>query len=252
MLSKTQNKYIRSLALQKFRKENKSFLIEGEKIVMEWVEAAPKIKILVALEEWIIENKALLNKGNIEQIVSVTAEELQQLSALKTAHSVLAVVPFDTQTPTINYDPIWSFALDQIKDPGNMGTILRIADWFGVPQVICSNNCVDVYNPKVIQAAMGAHLRVHIFEHQDLAAFIQKSKSKAYACVLGAESVYHYASQNEGIILIGNESKGLDPILIKLADQALSIPKIGGAESLNAAVSAGIICSILKAPVKIL
>lgn len=243
MLSKTQSKYIRSLALQKFRKEHQSFIAEGEKIVAEWLSSAHKIEMIVALEEWINTNQALIKKHPEALVISVTEGELQQISTLQTANKAL-IVAKELPLPSLDNINDWCIALDGIRDPGNMGTILRIADWYGIQHVVCSPDCVDVFSPKVVQAAMGAHLRVSIYE-SDIETFIDKNPLPAIAATLGGTNVYDMPQLDKGIIIIGNEAKGVQTSIIEKTKYNTTIPRIGGAESLNAGVSAGILCALL-------
>lgn len=243
MLSKTQSKYIRSLALQKFREENQCYLAEGEKIVGEWLQSDEKIEFIFGLEGWMDNNKSLIQKHAEALLITVTEEELKQISTLQSPNKALLVVKRNAQKTLLQIKD-WCIALDGIRDPGNMGTILRIADWFGIDHVICSADCVDTFSPKVVQAAMGAHLRVSIYE-TDLAQFIAGSTLPAFAAVLGGDNVYQIKSPEKGIIIIGNEAKGISNEIIELAKYKVTIPRQGGAESLNAGVSAGILCALL-------
>lgn len=243
MLSKTQSKYIRSLALQKFRKEYQSFIAEGEKIVAEWLLSAHKIEMIVGVDEWIQSNQELINKHPEALLISVTEKELQQISSLQTANKTLIVVKDLAPSAIINIQD-WCIALDGIRDPGNMGTILRIADWYGIQHVVCAPDCVDAYSPKVVQAAMGAHLRISIYE-SDIATFIASSPLPTIAATLGGTNVYDMPQMDKGIIIIGNEAKGIQASIIKKATYNVTIPRIGGAESLNAGVSTGILCALL-------
>jgi TrmH family RNA methyltransferase len=175
----------------------------------------------------------------------VSEQELNSISALKTPNKALITVAMPEMAedlPTAG----WSLALENLQDPGNMGTIIRIADWFGIPNIICSEDCVDVYNPKVVQSAMGGHLRVKLFE-ADLSHFISLQKRPVIAATLHGKSLYELAPFPEAVLLIGNESKGLTASRVKQATYEATIPKKGGAESLNAAVSTGILCSHLLA-----
>lgn len=243
MLSKAQIKYIRSLTQQKYRKEHNVFIAEGDKIAREWLRSNREIKHIVALQDWVDENHSLIER-HPETVLSVADEKiLASVSALQTPHKVLVVIGMP-QPETVLPASGWTIALDTIQDPGNMGTIIRIADWFGIPYIVCSPGCVDVYNPKVIQAAMGGHLRVRFFE-TDIYAFVQATKTPVLAATLNGKSLYEFSTFKDAILLIGNESKGLDDALISWASHQITIPGKGGAESLNAAVSAGIICSHL-------
>lgn len=244
MLSKAQNKYIRSLTQQKYRKEHNVFIAEGDKICREWLNSSAKVNMIVALEPWADENRALINKHSEASLHIVTEQELETITALQTPNHVLLVVP----VPEANTDlqtTEWCIALDDIQDPGNMGTIIRIADWFGINHIVCSENCVDVYNPKVVQSAMGGHLRVQTHT-TDLGNYLSTVKVPVYAATLNGENIYNIKSSSPLVLLIGNESKGISPSLIALATKEITIPRIGGAESLNAGISTGILCALLK------
>ena len=134
--------------------------------------------------------------------------------------------------------------MDGIQDPGNMGSIIRISDWFGIKNIVCSPDCVDVYNPKVIQAAMGSHLRVDFFE-ESLSDYLQMIKIPSFAAVLDGKTVYEMKRMDKAVLLIGNEGKGISEQLISMATHKVTIPSSGGAESLNAAISTGILCALL-------
>lgn len=243
MLSKTQSKYIRSLALLKFRKENQCFIAEGEKIALEWLHAKGKIRMILATAEWLETQQQQIKAHPEAQVIAVTEAELKSVSGLQTPNKVLLVVeqPPAPDPATIND---WCIALDGIRDPGNMGTILRIADWFGISHVVCSPDCTDPYSPKVVQAAMGAQLRVNICDIP-LADFISNSPLPAIAATLGGQDVYAVKPLDKGILIIGNEAKGISEEVLQAAQYKVTIPRRGGAESLNAGVSAGILCALL-------
>lgn len=243
MLSKTQSKYIRSLEMQKFRKECAAFIAEGDKIACEWLaDTNVQIQYIAALPGWAEQHQTLIDRHPEATVLIVTEAELEQISCLKTPNQVLLVVAMAAASvPEVDG---WCLALDGIRDPGNMGTILRIADWFGVRYIACSPDCVDVYSPKVVQSGMGAHLRTYIFE-TDLPAFIEQSPLPAIAAVLEGTSIYAFPRPEAGILIIGNESKGISEVLQQLAQHKVTIPRYGGAESLNAGVSAGILCALL-------
>ena len=243
MLSKAQNKYIRSLTQQKYRKEYNVFIAEGDKIAREWLNSAAEIQMIVVLQDWYDKHRALIAKHTEAELIIAEPHQLEAVTALQTPNQVLLVVamPGEADTGAINE---WCIALDGIQDPGNMGTIIRIADWFGIKHVICSPDCADVYNPKVVQAAMGGHLRVQVHV-AELNKFISSTSMPVLAAALEGENVYTMPQMKAGIIMIGNESKGLSADLMKLASHKVTIPRRGGAESLNAAVSAGILCALL-------
>lgn len=243
MLSKAQNKYIRSLSQQKYRKEYNVFIVEGDKIAREWLAAPARIQMIVATAAWAELNNTLISDHPEATVHTVEAHELQAISGLQTNNSVLLVVHREDSPlpPSINE---WCIALDNLQDPGNVGTIIRIADWFGIRHIICSPDCVEAHNPKVVQSAMGGHLRVNVYE-ADLQAFLAGSTMPVVAATLHGESVYEMPRLEAAVLVIGNESKGISSGVQALATRQVTIPRKGGAESLNAGVSAGILCSLL-------
>jgi RNA methyltransferase, TrmH family len=243
MLSKAQNKYIRSLTQQKYRKEHNVFIAEGDKIAREWLSSPARIQMIVCLEGWAVANRELTGSHSEAEMCIVTEDVLVMVSTLQTPNQVLLVVHMPAIIPAYSGDE-WCLALDEIQDPGNMGTLIRIADWFGIRHIVCSPGCVDVYNPKVVQAAMGGHLRVALHT-APLDALVADAKIPVLAAVLGGTNVYDVPEIPAGILIIGNESKGISPELAAKATHKVTIPRRGGAESLNAAVSAGILCALL-------
>lgn len=243
MLSKAQIKHIRSLSIQKYRKEHNQFVAEGEKIANEWLKTDTPIHMIIATEEWTSKNTALISKHQEASLHIVKENILSAASSLKNANKVLLIIPFAVNKKTIPIDE-WAIALDGIQDPGNMGSIIRISDWFGIKNIVCSPDCVDVYNPKVIQAAMGSHLRVDFFE-ESLSDYLQMIKIPSFAAVLDGKTVYEMKRMDKAVLLIGNEGKGISEQLISMATHKVTIPSSGGAESLNAAISTGILCALL-------
>ncbi len=244
MLSKKIVKYIQSLSHKKFRDEEGVFIAEGPKVVSEFLSAEIiECKIICAEKEWLFENEILLKNINLENVFEMDEHWLKSISLLKTPNKVAAV--FTKKPPVENqnlHDRI-SLMLDDLQDPGNMGTIIRIADWFGVENIICSEHSVDCYNPKVVQSTMGSLLRVNLI-YTNLKLFMKKNKHiPFYAASLSGVSVFKLPKITQGIFLIGNESKGLSEEILKSASQKITIPKAGHAESLNAAVATGIILS---------
>jgi TrmH family RNA methyltransferase len=249
MLSKNKIKYITALQKKKFRSELQCFLAEGDKIVRE-LAAFPQweVECICALPEW-MERHQHLYAGRKLEIIAINPDELQKISTLQTPNQVLAIVKMPKEFPwRTHFSADLSLYLDGIQDPGNLGTILRIADWFGVLQVFLSPDCVEVYNPKVIQATMGSFLRVKtsVVELPELKARIPSLKS--YGALLEGENVFSIQPQAPALLIIGNEGKGIRAEYISLIDQAIAIPRHaqGGAESLNAAVATGIICAAMR------
>jgi TrmH family RNA methyltransferase len=248
MLSKKIVKYIQSLSHKKFREEEGAFIAEGTKVVSEFLlSERMRCTMICAEKEWLLENDALLKKITPENIFETDDHWLKSISLLNTPNKVVAVFKKKPLSTAPDVKGKISLMLDYLQDPGNMGTMIRIADWFGIEIIICSENCVDCYNHKVVQSAMGSLARVNIF-YTDLTSFIDANKKiKVYAATLSGTNIFKFPKIEEGIILIGNEANGVREDLIQLAPHQLTIPRYGHAESLNAAVAAGIILSQVKA-----
>ena len=243
MLSKSQVKYIQSLGHKKSRDEERMFIAEGPKIVEDFLwNGSVSIKQIYAVKDWLHSNNK--NTGSIE-LIEITEQELERLSLLKTPNQVLAVVEKFELPDKIDLKNKLSIVLDTIQDPGNLGTIIRIADWFGVKNIICSNDCADMYNGKVVQATMGSIARVNVFYKELLPWLKEHDSIKIYVTTLNGNAVSDFGKIEEGIIVIGNESKGISDTILEIADERISIPRIGDAESLNAAVATGIVLSHL-------
>lgn len=241
MLGKAKAKYIQSLGQKKHRDEDGLFIAEGPKIVADILQSLPQhVKEVYAVKEWLKENEDHPQK---KIFIEVSEEELEKLSQLKTPHQAVAVVKkFDAEKDIETKGKI-SLVLDEVQDPGNLGTIIRIADWFGVMQIICSKGCADVYNPKVVQATMGSIARVKVF-YTELEKWLKQQKDTLiYAAMLDGKDITKMNGLNEGLIIIGNESKGISEDILALVSERITIPRKGKAESLNAAVAVGIILS---------
>lgn len=249
MLSKTKAKFVISLQRKKIREEEKQYVVEGDKIVREYLFAGMPVDRLYAKPEFIKSLPEELIK-NIRDIEPVSFEELKQISSLTTPHNALAVVKAtDDDLNTSDISGTLVAALDFIQDPGNMGTIIRAAAWFGITNIVCSENCVDKYNPKVIQASMGAILNVNV-HYLDLKGFLEKSCAEdhpVYGTMLEGNSVYEHPLSRRGVIVIGNESRGISKELMPYINEKIMIPKSGegrfGIDSLNAGMAASVIFS---------
>lgn len=241
-MSKTIVKYIQSLSHKKLRDEQGVFIAEGPKVVDELLRSEIFCKMVCGVKEWMDENENLLSSTSMESRIEVSAQDLERISLMKTPNKVVAVF-YKKEEEEKELDKV-SLMLDEIQDPGNFGTIIRIADWFGVNTMICSNECADCYNPKVVQASMGSLARVNII-YTDLHEFIITNKVKVYAATLDGVDISGVGKIDEGVILMGNESRGVKQELLDIAFQKITIPKLGEAESLNAAVACGIILSRL-------
>ncbi len=249
MLSKKQVKLIGSLQRKKQRDITGLYVIEGDKLVREYLEAGEDITLLAGKPEWLASLPASQLEG-VGDIVELNYAELKKVSSLSSPHNSLALVrPKKKELSEAEIKGNLSLALDFIQDPGNMGTIIRTAAWFGIKNIVCSNNCVDVYNPKVIQATMGGLLVTDLY-YTDLSEFLNtasKNNINIYATTLDGKSMYEEELDTNGIILFGNESIGVSEELIQFVSKKIMIPfgaRPGpGIESLNVATSAAIICS---------
>jgi TrmH family RNA methyltransferase len=234
MLSKKVLKDIQSLSLKKNRDETGLFIAEGPKVVEELLQAVPdQVQAVYATVDWARgrEGVEVINEG-----------ELERLSALKTPNQVVAVL-----RKMENYPPDTSrflLYLDTIQDPGNLGTIIRIADWFGIRDIVCSIGCADQYNPKVVQATMASIARINVYEDKD-DKWLFEQAIPIYAASLHGRDLYSFEKTSRGILVIGNESKGIRSEFLRLATNLVTIPRRGEAESLNAAVATGILLSHL-------
>jgi RNA methyltransferase, TrmH family len=241
MLVKSQAKYIQSLGQKKSRDESGLFIAEGPKIVRELLQEIPsQITEVYALPEWMRDNASLLSNTTVTE---VTEAELEKISQLTTPNQVLALVKKLEPASLVPVKGGLTLVLETIQDPGNLGTIIRIADWFGVQQVICSHDCADMYNPKVVQSTMSSIARVKL-AYTDLPVWLSSLPGiRVYAAMLEGQDIASIKKIQEGVVLIGNESKGISKELMQWVNVKITIPKKGRAESLNAAVAAGIILS---------
>jgi len=243
MITKNQVKYIQSLGQKKSRDIENHFIAEGTKLVNELLkEENCKIVQLLALKEWFDENP---NASNYTEVIELSDAELEKISHLTTPNQVLAVIEKIQWESDPEIKGNISLALDTIQDPGNMGTIIRLADWFGIKNIFCSTDCADIYSPKVVQASMGSISRVRVEYTDILSLLIENNDMRIYAAVLNGMDITKMEKISEGIIVIGNESKGIHAEMLKLANVQITIPGKGKTESLNAAVATGIILSHL-------
>ena len=246
MISKEKVKYIHSLKLKKIRKSENAFVAECPKVVGDLLEIIPA-RIIVATKEWIEQN---VNNDNITyEIIEVTDEELKKVSFLQHPQQVIAVFPeFKNDNLSSDIHSQLSLALDGVEDPGNLGTIIRIADWFGIQNIFCSKDTADLYNPKVIQATMGSIARVNVV-YTDLLMFINTLPSDfpVYGTLLDGDNIYHKQLLDRGLIIMGNEGNGISPAIRARINHKLFIPSypegIETAESLNVAVATAITCN---------
>jgi TrmH family RNA methyltransferase len=235
MINKNELKYIQSFAHKKHWAEESVFILEGPKMMEELMASEWVIRQVYATKEWI---QAQPFKPHY--VTEVADFELDKLTQLQKANQVLALVEKKQVNAPLNLKGKLTLLLDGIQDPGNLGTIIRTADWFGLDQIVVSADTAYCYNPKVIQSTMGSILRVEVIV-ADLAELIQSSKMPIYGAVLEGNAIQTTELAKEGILLIGNESKGIRSPLLSMITHPITIPKYGAAESLNAAVATGII-----------
>ena len=236
MVSKNQIKLITSLQQKKYRIANKLFFAEGVKGIQELLDSDFVLEHLYTTQND-------FDAVSKEKKTIVSESDLKKLTALATSNSCLAVFKMPTEKPIIETGLI--VALDSIRDPGNLGTILRLCDWFGIQQVLCSKETVDVYNPKVVQATMGSIARVNI-NYIDLNAFVATTKLPVFGTFMDGTNIYKSVLPKEGIIIMGNEANGISTELEKLVTSRLTIPRFGDlqkTESLNVATATAIVLS---------
>ncbi|MFA9186677.1 RNA methyltransferase [Flavobacterium sp. FBOR7N2.3] len=239
MVSRNQIKLITSLQQKKYRIINQLFFAEGVKVIQELLRSNFELEHLYTTQydfEAVLENKKSLIHEN----------DLKKISALTTPNSCLAVFKIPEEKPILESGLI--IALDDVRDPGNIGTILRLCDWFGIKQVICSKETVDIYNPKVVQATMGSITRVNV-SYVDLIEYISQTKLPVFGTFMDGDNIYKKTLPQEAIIVMGNEANGISEGIEEIIQSRLSIPRFGDlqqAESLNVATATGIILSEFK------
>lgn len=244
MLSKPKIKLINSLLQKKQREELGLFVAEGPKLILDLLPSF-KCKILIATEEWLMNYPAI----QAEEIIVIQAEEFKKISNLKTPQGVFAVFEKPNDQWCIELLPEnLSLALDDVQDPGNLGTILRIADWFGIRDVFCSEYCADCYNPKTVQATMGAlaRVRVHVVNLPEFLLNCKKS-IPIYGTFLDGNDVYSETLTKNGIVVMGNEGNGISAEIEQIINHKLLIPSfpsgVASSESLNVGVATALICA---------
>lgn len=238
MLSKNEVKYIQSLCHKKQRQQERVFIAEGAKIIEELIASNYVVKKLFVTEKYLLQNRF-----TNAVITEVSTQEMDKISLMDNATDVLAIVEQKpNEMPAVKGK--LNLVLDGIQDPGNFGTIIRIADWYGIENILCSSDTVDLYNNKVIQSTMGSFVRVNVW-YGDLKTVFQKNLLPVFATVLNGKNLYEQNKITEGFLIIGNEGKGIREDTLSFVQHSLTIPKKGGAESLNAAVATGILLSWL-------
>lgn len=236
MVSKNQIKFINSLQQKKYRNEHQLFIAEGVKVIQELLQSNIVLEHLFTTSE-------IFSTFNVNQKTEVSIQEMKKISALSTPSSCLALFKIPNQEKIENSGLI--VALEDIRDPGNLGTIIRLCDWFGVTQIVCTNETVDLYNPKVVQATMGSIARVNVC-YLDLGTFISRSSLPVFGTFMDGENIYNENLPKEGIVVFGNEANGISLKIENNIKKRIAIPQFGEiqeTESLNVATAAAIILS---------
>ncbi len=239
MLSKAIVKYIKSLQVKKYRSQHKAFVVEGAKSVSELLHAGFKLEHLFVTEAFYAAHTALLQG---RPFILVTEDDLVRAGSFATNNAALAVAHF-RQLPPLSVSPHeLTLALDDIRDPGNLGTIIRIADWYGITNVVCSESCADFYNPKVISATMGSFTRVHV-HFLNLPDWLRQLDSDfaIYGASLQGDNIHTMQLSAQGVVVMGNEANGIRPEVAQYVTKLIKIPAFGHAESLNVATATAII-----------
>jgi TrmH family RNA methyltransferase len=241
MLSKAKIKFIKSLQIKKYRKQEQCFVVQGAKSVHELLQSDFEVVMLLGTESFLATHTC---SPSVE-VVQVTEKELENLGEFQSNDTAFAVarlkenVPFEIEPNEI------VIALDDIRDPGNLGTIIRTADWYGIQKIVASPETADFYNQKVISATMGSFTRVNLY-YTPLDSFFRNFDGNVYGAFLEGENIHEVDYAHGGVLLIGNESRGISPVLEPLVTNKITIPRYGKAESLNAAIATAIICDAIK------
>jgi RNA methyltransferase, TrmH family len=249
MLSKTRASFIISLQKRKFRDEFGLYTVEGDKLVREYIRSGMPVEAIFGKKEWLTSMRSEI-PDRINEIVAVSYDELKKISSLTTPHNAMALVRQEVDEP--DFEAITSgycIALETLQDPGNLGTIIRSAAWFGIPYIICTPDTVDCYNPKVVQSTMGGLIKVRVL-YLELAEFLGRAMEMGipvFGTYPDGMPVYDHTPPEKGIILFGNESKGISAHLDQYVTSRLSIPRGGttapAIDSLNVAMSVTVMLS---------
>jgi len=239
MLSKNQVKLIQKLQQKKYRNELNLFIVEGKKSIVEFLQAGYRLELLIAIE-------VFATALNGQPITLVSKEELRKVSSLKNPDEGLAIFHQRQHKGILQEGVI--LALDNVQDPGNLGTLIRLCDWFGIETLICNSQTVDCYNPKVVQASMGSLTRVAV-HYVDLSGFLATCALPLYAMDLDGENLYTTEFPEDCVLILGNEANGISPEVRALADGIITIPRFGKlqqTESLNVAMAGAIVVSQVR------
>ena len=240
MLSKARIKFIKSLQIKKYRKQEQCFIVQGAKSVRELIDSDFETLMVIGTPGFLSGLPGIRSK-----VFEATEAELKTIGEFQSNDAGLAIARMKPDEPVRVREGEFALALDDIRDPGNLGTIIRTADWYGVRTIIASPETADLYNPKVITATMGSFTRVKV-HYEDLSGFLNTSEKRIYGALLEGRSIYDESFDEGGIILIGNESRGISTELLPFVTDQITIPRFGHAESLNAAIATAVILDNIK------
>ena len=244
MISTKWAKLIKSLHLKKYRKAEHLFFVEGEKAVLEVLASGWNVPALFATDRFMQQYQAATSAAKL--VHSCSIDELVKVGTFSSNDAALAVVQIPQWSPFHADTSQWTLVLDNINDPGNLGTIIRIADWYGIQHILCSPDTADCYSPKVVAAAKGSFLRVQL-HYQPLQPLLEQATTPVYGAFLGGDNVHQLQlTKPGGYIVLGNEANGISNDLSQHISRKITIPSFGGAESLNVGIAAAVICDNLK------
>jgi RNA methyltransferase, TrmH family len=243
MISKAKIKQIKALQVKKYRKQEQCFVVEGTKSVLELLKADFDVIWLAGTESFLKQNEKLVRK--VTEIVDADEGELGAAGSFQTNDGALAIARMKPNASFSLTGEEFTLVLDDIRDPGNLGTIIRTADWYGVNHIIASEETADFYNPKVLSATMGSFCRVQVY-YTSLESYLIAARKPIYGTFLEGTDVHELKFNGGGLIIIGNESNGISPSIERLVSQKITIPRFGKAESLNAAIATGIILDTIR------
>ncbi|OJV20263.1 MAG: RNA methyltransferase [Dyadobacter sp. 50-39] len=248
MLSKNRIKYINSLKVKKYRQLHEAFVVEGAKSVLELLDSDFQIEFVLVTQEFQQKYSSILTRHNVA-LETVTTADLEGLGSFQTNDSCLAVTKTKENAFLSPSTGEYMLVLDDVRDPGNLGTIIRVADWYGISKIVCSRDTTDVYNPKVIAAAKGSFTRVSLY-YTDLTQYFDKindGKRQVIGAFLGGDSLYQFQyPANGGIIVMGNESSGISGQVGQFVTDKIMIPRFGAAESLNVGIATAVMLDNMR------
>lgn len=246
MISKNNAKYLKSLQIKKYRKAEQRFLVEGWKNVEETLKSDYQVEKVFATPEFLEKNFDLLKSKNVD-CHEADEKELVAAGSYQSNDGSIALVKMqDFRFLPSDLKGKWTLALDEVRDPGNLGTIIRIADWYGIDTILASEGTTDLYNPKVISSSMGSFTRVQVHYFED-ETFLQNLPVQVFGAFLDGSNIHQHPIKSlEGILLMGNESNGIRDQIAERVQHRISIPSFGGAESLNVAIATAVICDNIR------